>query len=49
MIADAAALGSEIRELVRFREISNNKIDFFLPAGYQTDANIESIINAMKK
>lgn len=115
VIADAAALGSEIRELVRFREISNNKIDFFLPesfewlilksaifagnnhikniltepvdyiesqeffsweqfftsilveetknspqlqypanksklpAGYQTDANIESIINAMKK
>ncbi len=115
VIADASALGSEIRELVRFREISNNKIDFFLPesfewlilksavfagnnhikniltepvdyiesqeffsweqfftsllveetknspqlqypanksklpAGYQTDANIESIINAMKK
>lgn len=115
VIADAAALGPEIRELVRFKEISSNKIDFFLPesfewlilksaifagnnhikniltepvdyienqeffsweqfftnllveetknspqlqypanksklsAGYQTDANIESIINAMKK
>ena len=115
VIADSSALGSEIRELVRFREISNNKIDFFLPesfewlilksaifagnnhikniltepvdyiesqeffswerfftsllveetkdkpqlqypanksqlpAGYKTDANVESIINAMKK
>lgn len=115
VIADAAALGSEIRELVRFKEISGNKIDFFLPEsfewlilksaifagdnhiqniltepvdyiesqdffsweqfftsllveetkdspqlqypanksklpnGYQTDANIESILNAMKK
>lgn len=115
VIADAAALGSEIRGLVRFKEISGNKIDFFLPEsfewlilksaifagdnhiqniltepvdyiesqdffsweqfftsllveetkdspqlqypanksklpnGYQTDANIESILNAMKK
>lgn len=35
VIADAAALGSEIRELVRFREISNNKIDFFLPESFE--------------
>ena len=35
VIADSAALGSEIRELVRFREISNNKIDFFLPESFE--------------
>lgn len=35
VIADAAALGSEIRELVRFKEISGNKIDFFLPESFE--------------
>lgn len=35
VIADAAALGSEIRELVHFKEISNNKIDFFLPESFE--------------
>ncbi|MDE6678767.1 MAG: hypothetical protein K2K02_06980, partial [Ruminococcus sp.] len=35
VIADSSALGSEIRELVRFREISNNKIDFFLPESFE--------------
>lgn len=112
VIADAAALGSEVRELVRYKEVTKRKVDFFLPesfewlilksstftgntniqtilsdpiayieskeffsweryftyllieetkdrpqlkyekaklaAGYQTEANIESIINAMK-
>lgn len=35
VIADDAALGSEIRELVHFKEISNNKIDFFLPESFE--------------
>lgn len=35
VIADAAALGSEIRELVRYKEVSNNKIDFFLPESFE--------------
>ena len=31
VIADAAALGSEIRELIRFKNISEKRIDFFFP------------------
>lgn len=35
VIADSAALGSEIRELVRFSEINDNRIDFFLPESFE--------------
>lgn len=35
VIADAAALGSEIQELVRFKLLSDKKIDFFLPESFE--------------
>lgn len=35
IIADSAALGSEIRELVYFKEKSQNKTDFFLPESFE--------------
>lgn len=35
LIADAAALGSEIRELEEYRHISSDKIDFFLPESFE--------------
>lgn len=35
IIADAAALGSEIRELLKFRRESGKKIDFFLPESFE--------------
>ena len=34
-IADAAALGSEIRELMQFKKLSSKKIDFFLPESFE--------------
>lgn len=35
LIADAAALGSEIRELEEYRRLSSDKIDFFLPESFE--------------
>ncbi len=35
VIADAAALGSEIIELMRFRDLSGKKIDLFLPESFE--------------
>lgn len=35
VIADAAALGSEIKELMYLRSVSNNKIDLFLPESFE--------------
>lgn len=35
IIADSAALGSEIRELMYFKEKSQNKTDFFLPESFE--------------
>ena len=35
VIADGAALGPEIRELMRFKELSGIKIDFFLPESFE--------------
>ena len=35
VIADAAALGSEIRELMQFKEMSDAAIDFFLPESFE--------------
>ena len=35
LIADAAALGSEIRELEEYRRMSSDKIDFFLPESFE--------------
>ena len=35
VVADAAALGSEIRELMRFKSLSKKKIDFFLPESFE--------------
>ncbi len=35
VIADAAALGSEIQELMRFKLLSKKKIDFFLPESFE--------------
>lgn len=35
IIADSAALGSEIRELVYFKEKLQNKTDFFLPESFE--------------
>lgn len=35
MIADAAALGSEIRELAQFKELSSKTIDFFFPESFE--------------
>ena len=35
VIADAAALGSEIRELMRFKSISDKEIDFFFPESFE--------------
>ena len=35
VIADAAALGPEIRELLRFKALSKNKIDFCLPESFE--------------
>lgn len=35
VIADAAALGSEIRELLYFKSVSGSSIDFFLPESFE--------------
>ena len=35
MIADAATLGSEIRELMRFKQLSDKVIDFFFPECFE--------------
>ena len=35
VIADAAALGSEIRELMRFKQLSSKVIDFFFPECFE--------------
>ena len=35
VIADAAALGPEIIELMRFRMLSGKRIDFFLPESFE--------------
>ena len=35
VIADAAALGSEIKELMYLRSVSNNNIDLFLPESFE--------------
>ena len=35
VVADAAALGSEIQELMRFKSLSKKKIDFFLPESFE--------------
>ena len=35
VIADAAALGSEIQELMRFKHLTDKKIDFFLPESFE--------------
>ena len=35
VIADAAALGSEIKELMQFKNLSDKKIDFFLPESFE--------------
>lgn len=49
VIADAAALGSEIRELVIYKEISNNKIDFFLPESFEWLVLKSQIFNSNDK
>lgn len=35
VIADAAALGSEIREIEHYRQLTNKKIDLFLPESFE--------------
>ncbi|MDE6035922.1 MAG: hypothetical protein K2G36_08450 [Ruminococcus sp.] len=35
VIADSSALGAEIRELVHFKAINNNRTDFFLPESFE--------------
>lgn len=35
VIADAAALGSEIRDLLQYKSESDNRIDFFLPESFE--------------
>ncbi len=35
IIADAAAFGSEIRELIRFINVSDKKVDLFLPESFE--------------
>ena len=35
VIADAAALGSEIKELMRFKKLSEKTIDFFFPESFE--------------
>ena len=35
LIADAASLGSEIKELIRFKKLSDKTIDFFLPESFE--------------
>ncbi len=35
VIADAAALGSEIKELIQYKKLSGKKIDFFLPESFE--------------
>ncbi|MBQ3919006.1 MAG: ATP-binding protein [Oscillospiraceae bacterium] len=55
VIADAAALGSEISELMRFKSLSNKKIDLFLPESFEwlilksavfgRNANVKEILN----
>ena len=55
VIADAAALGSEIRDLTQYQEKSENRIDFFLPecfewlilrsAIFSGNANIQEILS----
>lgn len=55
VIADAAALGSEIQKLVRYKNLSGKKIDFFLPESFEWlilksaifdgNENVRSILN----
>lgn len=55
LIADAAALGSEIKELMKFKQLSNKTIDFFLPESFEwlvlksaifnTNAKVKSVLS----
>lgn len=55
VIADAAALGSEIRDLVRYKEFGKRKVDFFLPESFEWlilksfifagNTNVQNILN----
>lgn len=54
VIADAAALGSEIKELKQYKDLSDKKIDFFLPESFEwlilksaifnSNGNVKSIL-----